>query len=123
MSLLSKLFSSDSKSSSADFSEVLKKIADQTPSGVKVISINLEKNVGGVTIQLNGQAQNNNDLAVFTLGLKQDPSFSNVNYTSISFEKGLINFSINALFKLTGGINSWKGIVNFIQDTLHILSQ
>ena len=95
------------KAASANFSDLFKKIADQTPSGIKVVSINLEKNVGGVTIQLTGQAQNNNDLAVFTLGLKQDPSFSNVNYTSISFEKGVINFSINALFKQTsGGINS-----------------
>lgn len=91
------------KNNSSNFPEVLKAIADQTPVGVKIISINLEKDLSLMTIQLNGQAQNNNDLAVFTLGLKQDASFSNVNYTSIGFEKGLINFAINASFKQVGG--------------------
>lgn len=87
------------KNNSANYSKILKVIADQTPSGVKIISINLKKSGSLVTISLSGQAQNNNDLALFTQGLKQEPSFSNVDYTNIGFEKGQITFAISALFK------------------------
>ncbi len=91
------------KNSAPNFSEILKKIADQTPAGVKIISINLQKNVSQITIQLSGQSQTNNDLTVFTSGLNQDQSFSDVNISSIGLEKGLINFSISASFKQTAG--------------------
>lgn len=91
------------KTSSPNFGEILKKIANQTPLGVRVVSINLQKNVSQVTIQINGQSQNNSDLSIFLAGLKQDPNFSDVNIVSISLEKGLINFSIAASFKQTAG--------------------
>lgn len=95
------------KNSSPDFADILKRIADQTPDGVKVISINLQKDVSQITIKLNGQSQNNNDLSVFTSGLKQDQNFSDVNIISIGLEKGVINFSISASFKqILGGRNS-----------------
>ena len=95
------------KSSSPNFADILKRIANQTPGSVKVISINFQKEASLVKIQLNGQSQNNNDLSVFTSGLKQDQNFSDVNITSIGLEKGLINFSISANFKQTlGGVNS-----------------
>lgn len=87
------------KTNSPSFSDVLKKISDQTPKSVILAIINLENQVKGVNVQINGQAQNNNDLTVFFLGLKQDPSFSNVVFTSIGFDKGAINFSIGALYK------------------------
>ncbi len=77
-----------------DFSQVLKKIANQTPSGVKVTSLNLQKNVAKISIQLNAQAQTNNDLASFLAGLKQDSFFSDVNVTNIGFEQGNLNFSL-----------------------------
>ena len=80
----------------ADYSQTLKKIADQTPLGVKLGSLNLQKNVGKINIQLTAQAQNNADLASFLFGLKQDPFFSAVNITSIGFEKGSLNFSLTA---------------------------
>ena len=95
------------KNSSPNFADILKRIANQTPGSVKVISINFQKEASQVTIQLNGQSQNNNDLSVFTSGLKQDQKFSDVNITSIGLEKGLINFSISANFKQTlGGVSS-----------------
>ena len=95
------------KSSSPNFADILKRIANQTPGSVKVISINFQKEASLVKIQLNGQSQNNNDLSVFTSGLKQDQKFSDVNITSIGLEKGLINFSISANFKQTlGGVSS-----------------
>lgn len=79
-----------------DYPQILKNIANQTPSGIKVISIKLEKNNTSVTIQLNGTASNNNDLATFISGLKQDQLFADVNLTSIGVDKGILNFSIKA---------------------------
>lgn len=90
------------KTNSPSFSEILKKISDQTPENVTLESINLENQVKGINIRFSGQSQSNNDLTVFFLGLKQDPSFSNVNFTSIGFEKNAINFSISAVYKQTG---------------------
>lgn len=93
------------KTNSPSFSDVLKKISDQTPKSVILAIVNLENQVKGVNVQINGQAQNNNDLTVFFLGLKQDPSFSNVVFTSIGFDKGAINFSIGASYKQLVGEN------------------
>lgn len=95
------------KNNSGNFSEILKSIANQTPQGVRIATLNLAKDVNQVNISINGQSQSNNDLNAFTQGLKQNPSFSNVNINSIGFEKGTITFSISAIFKfITGGKNS-----------------
>lgn len=91
------------KTGAPNFSDILRKVADQTPSSVRINSINLSKEVNLIKIQINGQSQNNNDLTIFFLGLKQDGSFSNVAFTGIGFEKGAINFSISASFMQTGG--------------------
>src|SRR3989344_3073819 len=85
----------------ADYSQILKVVADQTPTGVKIISLNLEKNVSIVTIHLTAQGQNNNDVALFLSGLKQDQHFSDVSITGIGFEKGSLNFSLTAQAKLS----------------------
>ena len=90
------------KANSPDFSSALKKIANQIPTSVKINSINLEKNTASVIIHISGQSENNNGLTIFTQGLKQDQSFSNINISSISFEKGLIHFSISASYNQTG---------------------
>lgn len=84
------------QSSYTDYTQILKKIADQTPAGIKIISINLQQDVTKVIIQLTGLAQNNNDLSSFITGLKQDPAFSNINITAISFDHGSLSFSIGA---------------------------
>ena len=84
------------KSNSPDYPLILKKIADQTPSGVKLISLNLGKEVGKVTILMNAQAQNNSDLIQFIAGLKGDGFFSDVNLTSVGLEQGVIRFAVNA---------------------------
>ena len=83
------------KSNSPDYPLILKKIADQTPSGVKLISLNLGKEVGKVTILMNAQAQNNSDLIQFIAGLKGDGFFSDVNLTSVGLEQGVIRFAVN----------------------------
>lgn len=85
---------------SSDYGQILKKIADQTPNGVKIINLNFEKNQTKVAVRLNAQAQSNNDLATFLGGLKQDPFFSDVNVTSLGFEKGSLIFSLSAQAKL-----------------------
>ncbi len=84
------------RSSYTDYPQVLKKIADQVPNGVKIISLNLTKSGNKVTVSLNAQADNNSSLASFISGLKQDQTFQEVTVTSISLEKGSLNFSINA---------------------------
>lgn len=88
---------------SADYPQIFKKIADQTPAGVRIISINLEKKLTQVTVQLNGLAQNNNDLASLLAGLKQDQFFSNVTITSLGFEKNNLNFAISLQANLSAG--------------------
>lgn len=85
----------------ADYSQILKAIADQTPNGVKISSLNLEKSASAITINLNAQAQNNNDLANFLAGLKQDQLFADVAISSISFDKGNLIFSLKFTAKLT----------------------
>ncbi len=79
-----------------DYPQVLKRIADSTPIGVKIISLNLVKNGTKVTVSLNAQAENNTALASFISGLRQDRTFQNVTVTSVGLEKGSLNFSVNA---------------------------
>jgi hypothetical protein len=59
------------KSDQADYPLIFEKIANQTPLGVRLNTINLEKEAGKVTIELNAQAENNNDLTNFVAGLSQ----------------------------------------------------
>lgn len=98
-----KLSSIDSISrSSPDYVQILKKISDQTPPGVKVSNLNIETNSDIVTVHLTASAQGNNDLSVLVSGLKQDADFSNVNIGSIGFEKGNLIFSVSAQIKIEG---------------------
>ena len=86
-----------------DYSQVLQKISSQTPISLKITSLNMEKAIDKISIRLNGEAQNNNDLATFLGGLKQDQLFTNTNITSIGLEKGNINFSLSFTAKLASG--------------------
>lgn len=94
------------KTSSANFADVLKKISSLLPQSIKITSINLSKNLTQIQMQTTGQAQNNSELTAFFQVLKQDSSFSNVNFTSVGFENGSITFSITANYKQLGS----KGI-------------
>lgn len=85
-----------------DYVQILTKIADQTPLGVKIVNLNLERKIDTVTINLSGQAQGNSDLAIFLNGLKTDQTFSAVVIASIGFEKGSLNFSLSAQAKPAG---------------------
>ena len=87
-----------------DYGQILKRIADQLPAGVKIINLTMETDVTKVVIHLNAVAQNNNDVANFLAGLKQDQLFSEVDTTGIGFDKGSLNFSLTTQAKL-GGTN------------------
>ena len=89
------------KTNSADYPVILKKIADQTPLGVKLIGMNLDKSIDKVTIKINAQAQNNNDLTNFVAGLKSDQTFSDVNLAGVGLEQGSLHFSISTFAHLT----------------------
>ncbi len=89
------------RSNYTDYPQILKKISDQTPQGVKLNSLNVKIEKSNITIQMSAQAQSNNDLATFIGGLKEDSSFSDINISSISFEKGIINFTLNGLASLS----------------------
>lgn len=77
-----------------DYSQILKTVASKTPTGVKISSLNLTKDISKSKVQINAQAQNNNDLVTFVSALKQALNFSDVNLISISLEQNIISFSI-----------------------------
>lgn len=81
---------------SPDFPDILKKISDQIPSSVQIISINMEKNLNDAKIHITGQTQINSDIAFFANGLKEDPSFKKVSVTSLSLDQNTLKFTIDA---------------------------
>lgn len=87
-----------------DYSQILKRIADQAPAGVRIINLNMETNVAKVLIHINATAQTNNDLSAFVAGLKHDQLFSEIDVTSIGFDKGSLSFSLSVNAKM-GGTN------------------
>ncbi len=91
------------KNSNTDWIMILKKIADQTPLGVKVTSINIKKDIGSASIHINGETGTNNNLTSFIRGLKEEAVFSDVNLAGIGLEQDIIKFTIDASVKLTGG--------------------
>ena len=73
---------------------ILQKIASQTPNGVTLRNLSLQKQTGNVEIKMSGTTSSNINLTGFLIGLKKDSFFKNVNLTSTSFEQDVINFSI-----------------------------
>lgn len=94
------------KRNSLDWALILKKIADQTPLGVKILSINISINIGKnidiANIHITGQTRVNSDLTNFMAGLKEDKAFSNVNLANIGLDQGIIKFTIDASAKVAG---------------------
>lgn len=80
---------------SFDYPQILKKIADQTPLGIKIISINLKKDVGKILVTISAQAQTNSELSNFITGLKKIESFSQVTISSLGLEQNVIRSVIN----------------------------
>lgn len=89
------------KSNYSDYPQILQKISDQMPASIRINSITLQKNVTKVIIEMNAIAGNNVDLSSFVAGLKQDHTFSDISVTTVNFEKGTLNFSLNAQANIT----------------------
>lgn len=88
-----------------DYSQILKKIADQIPAGIKIITLNMTRNVDKITVSISSEAQSNNDLTSFISGLK-DAGFTQVTLSSVGVEQGLIRSVVNAdIVQNTGGKN------------------
>ncbi|MBI2040161.1 PilN domain-containing protein [Candidatus Microgenomates bacterium] len=85
----------------ADYPEILKRISDQVPSGIKINTMGLQKDVGKITIRINAQAQSNNDLLTFLLGMREDQYFTDVSLVSVGLEQGIIRFILNASAKVS----------------------
>ena len=91
------------KTNLVDYPAIFKKIADQTPTGVKITNLNLGKKIDQANIQINASAKSNNDVTSFLAGLKEeDQTFSDVNLTSIGLDQGVISFTITASNKSEG---------------------
>lgn len=89
------------KTNSPDWPAILKKIADQIPTSVKVTTINIEKQINSGKVHIAGQTPQNNDLMSFIAGLKSDTTFSNVTLVNAGLEQGVIKFSLDATAKAT----------------------
>lgn len=90
----------------ADYPLILKNIAGQTPLGVKVSNISLEKTVGKINIQITAQAESNNDVSSFVAGLRESQFFSDVRLTGVNLDQNLIRFTIVASSQALGkGVN------------------
>lgn len=85
----------DIKQTSPDYVSILQAIAAQTPSSVKILSINLEKNTGKSNLKITGTAEGNFDVTTFASGLKSEAQFANINISGVSLEQGVINFTIS----------------------------
>ena len=76
----------------------LSTIAAQEPQGISVASINLSHETApseGITFKISGTSPDVTDLAIFLGGLKKEPTFQNINLTSINFNQGQITFTIS----------------------------
>lgn len=92
----------DIRENSVDYSLVLQSIANQTPQGVKLSSLNLTKESNKVIFKLAGKAETNTDLASFMAGLREDKQFSEVNLNTVGVEQSVISFSVSGNVKNTG---------------------
>lgn len=79
-----------------DWQLLLKKIADQVPTGMTLTNITAENHSGSATVHISGQTQSNSDIANFLAGLKGDNAFNDVNLANIGLEQGAIKFAIDA---------------------------
>lgn len=79
-----------------NYPQTLTKIADETPVGVKITGLSLEKSLGKVLIQINAQTQSNNDIAQFIANLRNSEYFADVNLSSVGLEQGIIKFTIES---------------------------
>ena len=94
------------KQSSPDFANILNNISKQTPSGVTLSTLNMGNGIGNVSLKLVASATDNTQLNSFIAGLKSTNLFSDLTLADVSFESGLINFTLTS--SIVGSIGSEK---------------
>src|SRR3989344_888392 len=84
-----------------DWKNILNQLSQQIPLGITLQSLNLDQSgsdpsekTEGLSFRITGQSLSNNDLAVLLGGLKKDSNFKNISLTNISFDQGVIIFTI-----------------------------
>src|SRR3990167_3533893 len=92
------------KQSSPDFANILDNISKQTPSGVTLSTLNMGNGIGNVSLKLVASATDNTQLNSFIAGLKSTNLFSDLTLADVSFESGLINFTLTS--SIVGSIGS-----------------
>lgn len=93
----------DTKQTSPVLSDILSRIAKQTPNGVSLKTLTMDSAEGVLSVKLSATAIDNNRLVSFMAGLKSDENFQDLNLADVSFEGGTINFSITTTIKITEG--------------------
>ncbi len=80
----------------ADWQKTLLQTANDIPTTAKLASLSLDhiENSSGITFRATGTTSSNEALAQFLTNLKNDPNFQDIDLASISFDQGLISFSI-----------------------------
>lgn len=91
------------KRTALDWPAIFQKIAGQTPQSIKITNISIENKSGTTAVHITGQTQNSNDITNFINGLKNDPSFRDVNLAGVGLEEKIINFNIDTSVKLVSG--------------------
>lgn len=83
------------------WSKTLTELSSQMPTGVKLTSLNLERvsQEDTLTFKVSAQTPSNNDVAAFLNGLKRSQFFKDANLASISFDQGVIIFTITGTAK------------------------
>ncbi|MBI2022189.1 PilN domain-containing protein [Candidatus Daviesbacteria bacterium] len=80
--------------------ELLTKISDQTPVGVKVLTLSLDNDPpSSFKFKLTASTNSNNSLAVFLGGLKNEPTFKDVSLASVNYDQEQVVFTITGLTK------------------------
>lgn len=79
----------------ADNTQIVKELADQTPLGVKFVTLSLENQADKIVIKLSAQSQSSTDILLFLAGLKSNKNFQEVILTTLGLEQNIVKFTIN----------------------------
>ncbi len=87
------------KDKTPNLGEILKHLADQTPTEIVLSNLITESADGRVGLKISGDAKDNNQVSAMINGLSQDPFFSEATLSTIGLEQGTIKFVIVASVK------------------------
>lgn len=73
-----------------DYPEIFTKIATATPEDLRLTNITIERSLTQTAIAITGVTSSNSQLSTFLKLLKQDPIFSQMNLSNISFDSDTV---------------------------------